>query len=245
MSEPDARRHLLGRVYRTLRSAYGTPPPRKRTAATDVLVETILSQNTNDRNSQEGFRRLKAAFANWADVERAPWREVANAIRVSGLANIKARRIQDILRRIRDERGDHSLEFLGDWATERAREYLERLPGVGPKTAACVLLFAFGKPAFPVDTHILRVGRRLGLLAPDATSERAHEEMQRLVPPRWVYPLHLLMIRHGRETCHARAPRCPQCPLLPLCPTGRSLRKTLPKPPQGLHARHSKTSRNR
>jgi len=223
MSERGSRpRGLLRRVYERLRATYGAPGPRRRGPAIDVLIETILSQNTNDRNSHEGFRRLKAAFPDWSAVEHAPRGRVAAAIRVSGLSNIKARRIQAILRRIRGEAGDHSLEFLRSWDMDRARGYLEAIPGVGPKTAACVLLFGFGKPAFPVDTHVLRVSRRLGLVAPNATSRLAHDELQRLVPDSWAYPLHLLMIRHGREVCRAREPRCGACVLRRLCPYGRA-----------------------
>ena len=216
------RRRKLRRVFKRLGDFYGVPQWRPSRSALDELIRTVLSQNTNDRNSGEGFRRLKAAFADWAAVEKAPWRQVASAIRVSGLANIKSRRIQEILRRIREEQGKYSLGFLRDMESRAAREYLLAIPGVGPKTAACVLLFSFGKPIFPVDTHIHRVTMRLGIIEPRSGAAEAHEELQGLVPAELVYPLHLLLIRHGRETCHARNPECARCVLLDLCPCGQA-----------------------
>jgi len=207
-------------VFKRLRSLYGAPEWRRAGPALDVLIQTILSQNTNDRNSGEGFRRLKAAFRNWQAVDKAHCRSVAAAIRVSGLANIKSRRIKAILKRIREERnGRYSLEFLKRRQPDAAGEYLLDLPGVGPKTAACVLLFSFGMPVFPVDTHIHRVAGRLGIISSRTTAVAAHEELQALLPAELVYPLHLLIIRHGRETCHARKPECHRCALHALCPS--------------------------
>lgn len=214
-------RQTLLEVYRRLGKLYGIPRRRRSGTALDELVLTILSQNTNDRNSTEGFRRLKAAFADWEAVENAPWRNVAAALRVSGLANIKSQRIQKILRQIRERHGDYTLEFLRKTPTAEARDYLLAIPGVGPKTAACVLLFSFGKPVFPVDTHIHRVTQRLGIIPEKMNAESAHEELQKLVPPEITYPLHILLIRHGRDTCHAQRPECARCGLLDLCPTGK------------------------
>ena len=224
-ADPCARkRALIRRVFKKLGSVHGLPKWRRAGPALDVLIHTILSQNTNDRNSGEGFRRLKAAFPDWAAVEKAHWRTVAAAIRVSGLANVKSRRIKDILGRVRAEQdGKHSLEFLKRRGPDAAKEYLLNIPGVGPKTAACVLLFSFGMPVFPVDTHIHRVSTRLGLLPARTSAAAAHDALQALVPADLVYPLHLLIIRHGRETCHARKPECAQCVLLSLCPYGRSV----------------------
>ena len=212
---------LVRKIYRRLGKRYGVPVWRRSGPAIDSLIQTILSQNTNDRNSGEGFRRLKKAFPSWAAVEKAPWRSVAKAIRVSGLANIKSRRIKQVLKNLREERGNTSLEFLKKRDPQEAREYLLAIPGVGPKTAACVLVFSFGMPVFPVDTHIHRVCRRLGLTPDRISAEKAHDALQELVPQKWVYPLHMLIIRHGRETCHARNPKCHDCCLLPLCPTGK------------------------
>jgi endonuclease-3 len=208
-------------AFERLGALYGVPKWRRAGPALDELILTVLSQNTNDRNSGEGFRRLKAAFPNWAAVENAPARKVAAAIRVSGLSNIKSARIQEILRRLRQERGNYSLEFLKNRDQASSREYLLSIPGVGPKTAACVLLFSFGKPVFPVDTHIHRVTQRLGILGAKVGADEAHRFLQARVPAELVYPLHLLLIRHGRDTCHARNPECPQCVLLSLCPFGK------------------------
>ena len=213
---------ILRSVFERLGALYGIPKWRRSGPALDELILTVLSQNTNDRNSSEGFRRLKAAFPNWAAVENAPARKVAAAIRVSGLSNIKSARIQEILRRLREERGNYSLEFLKNADAESARDYLLSIPGVGPKTAACVLLFSFGKPVFPVDTHIHRVTQRLGILGPKVGADEAHRLLQARIPPEIVYPLHLLLIRHGRETCHARNPECTHCVLLSLCPSGKA-----------------------
>ena len=208
-------------VMRRLSAKYGTPTWTRSGPALDVLIQTILSQNTNDRNSGEGFRRLKAAFGGWGNVANAPWQQVADAIRVSGLANIKSRRIQAILKNLRRDYGTYSLEFLKRQSSEEARDYLLAIPGVGPKTAACVLVFSFGMPVFPVDTHIHRVAKRLGLIDDRMGAAPAHDALQKLVPEKWVYPLHMLMIRHGRDTCSARNPKCRECVLRRLCPYAR------------------------
>ena len=234
----DDPRKRLRRVYERLSALYGAPKWESSGPAVDELVLTVLSQNTNDRNSSEGFRRLREAFADWAAVENAPWQSVAAAIRVSGLNNIKSRRIQKILKGIREERGDYSLEFLKDWPAAQANEYLRAIPGVGPKTAACVLAFSFGMPVFPVDTHILRVTKRLGVLPEKTDAETAHEVLQKLVPGGIVYPLHLLIIRHGRETCHARRPACERCVLLKMCPYGKRQMAGVTSP-AGADRRHS------
>ncbi len=212
----------LRKAFERLGALYGIPKWERSGPALDELILTVLSQNTNDRNSSEGFRRLKAAFPNWEAVEKAPARRVAAAIRVSGLSNTKSVRIQEMLRRLRKERGAYSLEFLKKAEASAAQEYLLSIPGVGPKTAACVLLFSFGKPVFPVDTHIHRVTQRLGILGPKVNAVEAHRQLQAIVPAAIVYPLHLLLIRHGRETCHARNPDCAHCVLLSLCPFGKA-----------------------
>lgn len=226
----EVTRRFLRKVYRHLTTKYEPPEWHVSQPAIDELILTVLSQNTNDRNSGEGFRRLKERFADWGEVEKAPARAVASAIKVSGLSRIKSKRIKAILRRIREERGSYSLDFLRNWTAERANDYLRAIPGVGPKTAACVLIFSFGKPVFPVDTHILRVSKRLGILDEKTNAEAAHELLQAAVPKELTYPLHLLMIRHGRDTCHALKPDCPKCILLRTCPFGkaRTARKRLP-----------------
>jgi endonuclease-3 len=144
---------------------------------------------------------------------------VERAIRAGGLARLKTRSIQGILRALHTSRGTLSLDFLARWPTSRAREYLQSLPGVGPKTAACVLMFNLGRPALPVDTHVHRLARRLGLIAPDASAGQAHVLLESACPPRLVYPFHVLLIQHGRTVCRARRPLCGECPLVDLCPS--------------------------
>jgi len=209
--------------------SYGRPSHGRGGDPLDSLIGTVLSQNTTDVNSHRAFDRLKERFPKWESVLAARPRQIAGAIRSGGLGDIKSRRIKQILREIERDRGRLDLSFLRRASVRAAREYLTALPGVGPKTAACVLLFSLGKPAFPVDTHVLRVSKRLGLLPPKTTMERAHdifEEMLDSAGPggeaQWeaddMLALHLGLIRHGREVCAARRPRCEICPLLDLCP---------------------------
>jgi endonuclease III len=202
-----------------LRNEYGRPLLRPHRAPIDELVLTVLSQNTNDRNRDVAYGRLRERFGSWAEVRDAPTTDVEEAIRPGGLAPTKAGRIRDILR----ELGDDDLSWLESAPVEEGRDYLCSLPGVGRKTAACVLLFSYGRPEVPVDTHVYRVGTRLGLFRPGASFEEAHDELLRLSgSPEDAYELHVLLIRHGRRTCTARAPRCPECPLLRMCPYGRA-----------------------
>jgi endonuclease-3 len=204
-------------ILERLREAYGRPVPGVHRAPIDELVVTVLSQNTNDRNRDVAYARLRERFATWDEVRDAPVSEVEEAIRPGGLAPTKAVRIQEILRSI----GDDDLEWLSEAPLEEGRDYLCSLPGVGRKTAACVLLFSYGRRDVPVDTHVYRVGARLGLWRPGASFEEAHDEMLRLVAGEDPYEAHVALIRHGRRTCTARSPRCRECPLLSLCPYGR------------------------
>jgi endonuclease III len=213
---PDKRR--LRRIRDRLRAEYGRPLPRPHRAPIDELVLTVLSQNTNDRNRDVAYGRLRERFSSWAEVRDAPVAEIEDAIRPGGLAPTKSVRIQEILRAI----GDDDLGWLADSPVEEGREYLQTLPGVGRKTAACVLLFSFGRPDVPVDTHVYRVGSRLGLFRPGASFDEAHDELLRITDPEDAYEVHVLLIRHGRRTCTARAPRCAECPLLRMCPYGRA-----------------------
>ena len=183
----------------------------------ETLVSTFLSQNTNDVNRDRAFERLRLRFPTWEQVRDARLAELIEAVRPAGLGPTKAPRIQEALRRISDKRGAPSLEFLRDLPLEEARAWLLSIPGVGPKTAAIVLLFAFGRPAFPVDTHIHRVARRLGLIAPETTREQAHERLERLLPPEIYYAFHINLITHGREVCHAGRPECARCVLRDVC----------------------------
>ena len=203
-------------IIERLRAAYGKPELVPHEAPLDELVLTVLSQNTNDRNRDVAYGRLRERFGSWEEVRDAPQREVEEAIRPGGLAPTKSRVIQGILRALD---GD-DLAWLRDAPVGEGREYLCSLPGVGRKTAACVLLFSYGLPDVPVDTHVFRVGTRLGLFRPGASFEEAHDELLRFADE--AYELHVSLIRHGRRTCTARNPDCPECPLLSICPYGRA-----------------------
>jgi endonuclease-3 len=186
----------------------------------DELIATILSQNTSDSNSDAAFDELRRQFEGWDAVRRAPTGRIAKAIRQAGLSNLKAPRIKAILQEIYEQRGSLSLDFLRLRPAAEGLAYLRKFSGVGPKTAACVLLFACRKPVLPVDTHVHRVSRRLGLIAPRTNAARAHEELARLVPASQVLEFHIQLIRHGRTICSARNPNCEDCPLVDLCPDG-------------------------
>jgi endonuclease-3 len=218
---PDRRR--VRAIRDRLRAAYGKPVRREHGAPIDELILTVLSQNTNDRNRDVAYTRLRARFSSWDEVRDADVAEVEEAIRPGGLAPTKAARIQEILRAI----GGDDLSELAHEPLEEARDRLMELPGVGRKTAACVLMFTFGRPDIPVDTHVYRVGTRLGLFRPGASFEEAHDEALRLVDAADAYEFHVSLIRHGRRTCTARNPRCLECPLLSLCPYGRGRRAEL------------------
>ena len=218
---PELRRKRVAAVCRRLGKAYGPVESPRPRPVLDSLGGTVLSQNTSDRNSHAAFEELVRRFDDWDAVRRAPAARIARAIRRAGLSNQKAPRIKTILEKIRDDRGELSLEFLHEMPTARAVAYLRALPGVGPKTAACVLLFACRKPVLPVDTHVHRVSRRLGPIGPRTDAEKAHEELARLVPKRRVLEFHVQLIRHGRTVCSARNPQCEPCPLLDLCPEGQ------------------------
>lgn len=217
---PDRRR--VRTILDRLRAAYGRPALAPHRAPIDELVLTVLSQNTNDRNRDIAYRRLRDRFpGGWTEVHDAAVDDVEEAIRPGGLSNVKAGRITEILRTL----GDDDLCWLDRAPLEDARGFLTSLPGVGRKTAACVLLFSFGRPDVPVDTHVFRVGARLELFRPGASFDEAHDELTRLAggDPRAAYELHVALIRHGRRICTARAPRCRECPLRRMCPYARSV----------------------
>jgi endonuclease-3 len=211
------RRRLLA-IIRRLRRAYGDPPAPRRLPPLDELILTVLSQNTNDTNRDRAYADLRARFPSWDEVADAPLPAIARAIRRGGLGPTKSVRLREILRSLRgraiplDERAFARMRSAALW------DLLVGLKGVGPKTAACVLLFSLGRPFFPVDTHVHRVARRLGLVPEDADAVTAQELMQTAVPPADVYDLHMLLIRHGREVCLARRPLCSRCPLSEICP---------------------------
>jgi endonuclease-3 len=204
-------------IHHRLLDVYGEHPLQPDGEPLAALVNTILSQNTNDRNRDIAYAQLRARFPTWEAVRDVPLADLIEAIRPAGLAPSKGPRIQAALRTITQTRGDLSLEFLDDLSLEDARAWLLALDGVGPKTAAIVLLFSLGRPAFPVDTHVHRVTRRLALLPPNTSREKAHILLEALLPAEIYYAFHLNLIAHGRQICHARRPDCPQCPLTDLC----------------------------
>jgi endonuclease-3 len=198
---------------------YGRPLWRPHRDPTAELVLTVLSQNTSDTNSGRAFARLLDTFPDWQAVVNADTRRLEEAIRPGGLAPTKAPRIQAVLGEVWRRRGSFNLSFLAGLPLEEARAWLRSLPGVGPKTAACVLLFSLGRPALPVDTHVHRVARRLGLVPAKASAEKAHELLEARLKPEQVYPFHITLVKHGRRTCLAQRPRCPSCALRGGCPS--------------------------
>ena len=208
-------------VQRRLRARQGAFRPKPGLPILDELVATVLSQHTSDTNSERAFGQLKARFPDWQEVADAPRSEVADAIRCGGIADQKARRIQQILAAIEDREGRIALDRLHDLDDAAVEAYLTSLPGVGPKTAACVLVFSMNRAAFPVDTHVHRIVTRLGWVRPGTTAEKTHEQLAPLVPPGIRYDLHVAMISHGRTICRAQRPRCGACVLNDLCPYRR------------------------
>lgn len=234
---PPTRARVV-RVRERLREVYGVPLMRPHGDPIAELVLTVLSQSTNDRNRDVAYLRLRERLPTWEQVADAPVAEVEEAIRPGGISKVKSARIQAILRAIGADDdhglraigadGDHgngdppaalSLSWLSRVSIDEARDYLVSLPGVGRKTAACVLLFAYGLRDVPVDTHVSRVGMRLRLLRPGAPFEELHDEMLALTPPGQELELHVNLLRHGRRTCHARSPACGQCALARMCPS--------------------------
>lgn len=204
-------------IHHRLLEVYGERAHHPQKDAVSELVNTILSQNTNDQNRDVAYEQLRDRFPTWGAVKDAPTEEVVEAIRPAGLAATKAPRIQEALRRIEEERGELSLDFLNQLPLEEARDWLTDIKGVGPKTSAIVLLFALERPAFPVDTHVHRVTQRIGLIPRNASREKAHKLLEDLLPEEIYYNYHLNLIAHGREICHARNPECGICPVRHLC----------------------------
>jgi endonuclease-3 len=217
MLEPPER---AVQICERLLTAYGQPDWRNPMPSIDELVSTILSQNTNDANRDRAFEELRRQFPTWESVRDAKPGEVVAAIRTAGLANQKGPRIQQVLAAITAERGGLDLDFLDKLPLEVARAWLMQFKGVGPKTAAIVLLFSLGKPAFPVDTHIYRVTGRLGLRPERMSVEKTHAHLEGLFPPESFHAVHLNLIHLGREICTARRPNCQKCPLNDVCDYG-------------------------
>ena len=216
MATDDTRNKAL-QIRNTLLANYGHPVWRNPLSPLEELVSTILSQNTNDVNRDRAFDGLIKSFPSWESVRDAPQDKVIEAIRIAGLANQKGPRIQKVLSQITNECGDLSIDFLRDMSAEDARSWLMRFKGVGPKTAAIVLLFSLDLYAFPVDTHVYRVSGRLGLLPDKMSVEAAHVHLERVFLEQHYYDVHLNVIRLGREVCHARKPECLICPIRQHC----------------------------
>jgi endonuclease III len=223
-------RARMKRILTLLTRAYGPRTWKCWGRGIDVLVDTILSQNTSNANSDAGYRRLRRRFRSWNQVASAPVEEVERCIRISGLSRIKAPRIQQILGQIKAEQGRMDLQMLGEMDEQAAYAYLTKFKGVGPKTAACTLLFAFAKAVFPVDTHIHRIARRLKLISAKTSAEQAQRILTKAIAPEDRYAMHVLLIEHGRKTCRAINPRCDGCVLLKLCPYGRQRRVSTTPP---------------
>lgn len=216
----------LTHVYDLLIATYGEPQWQPDHEPLGGLIGTILSQHTSDINSGRAYQQLVETFSTWEKVRDAPTDAVAQAIRSGGLANVKAPRIQEALRTLTEQQHAQGLcSSLSDYLRQELLRrspadgwhYLRTIPGVGPKTAACVLMFNMGLPVMPVDTHVHRVSRRLGLIGAKASAEQAHEIFAHITPPEWVYTLHVHLIRHGRQVCHAQRPNCEHCPLYLTC----------------------------
>ena len=204
-------------IYQLLLEHYGKPRWRQHLPPVDELISTILSQSTSDVNRDKGFYALKERYPEWESVMNAPEEDVREAIRPAGLANQKAPRIQAALRFIVDKTGELSLDFLQEMPVDEAMAWLMQIKGVGRKTASIVMLFAFGRPAFPVDTHVHRLSGRLGLISSKVTADKAHEILENMGEAKTFYAFHLNLIRHGREVCTARNPRCAMCWLQEQC----------------------------
>jgi endonuclease-3 len=232
-------RAFVREVLRRLESTYGPLQAPRKLDPLEELVLTVLSQNTNDINRDRAFAAMRARYPTWEALAHASETELEEAIRPGGLSNIKARRILAILEEIRDrEGGSLDISWMQGASSKRVAAYLQSLPGVGPKTVACVLAFSLGRPALPVDTHVYRVALRLGFLGPKTDAIRAHAVMEKLVPPRLRLQMHVGMIRHGREICRASRPDCEVCPLQDLCPSApRLLAERRGRPTSGRRVR--------
>ena len=212
---------LLGEEYGVLEWA-----PRGDPAS--QLVSTILSQHTSDVNSGRAFDNLMATFGSLEAVAEAPVERIEDAIRAGGLARVKAPRIKAILNQVAEEVGSYDLSFLGEMPLDEAKAWLKNLIGVGPKSAAVILCFSLGMPAMPVDTHVYRVSRRLGLIGPKVSVEDAHDILEPMVAPEDVFAFHMSLIRHGRQVCKAQRPRCDQCVLAWGCPSRHLFQQSVP-----------------
>jgi endonuclease III len=212
----EERRAKVAPIAKELEALYGRKNYKPHDGM-DELVSCILSQNTTDASRDKAFFAMKAKYNSWLEVQEAPRDELIDVVRPAGLSNSKAPNIQATLREILRQRGEHNIDFIQDLAPQEAIDWLMSFPGVGRKTASIVLCFAFNMPAFPVDTHVLRVGQRIGFLTPKINADNAHVLMEALVPASEYYSFHLQIIYHGRKICQARAPQCDSCPIQNYC----------------------------
>jgi endonuclease-3 len=217
MSSPTVNPPKVRSIAERLVAFYGPREQYGQRDPLDELILTILSQNTSDRNSGRAWRLLKARYPTWEEVLAADVQELYEVIKPAGLGNIKAPRIQQVLAEILQRRGTFDLRFLCDLPMDEAKAWLRSLPGIGPKTTACVLCFACSMPALPVDTHVHRVAKRLGLIGAKVGADAAHNLLEQALPPDKVYAFHVNMILHGRQICHALRPACERCPLADVC----------------------------
>jgi endonuclease-3 len=220
--EATAEEKPIKYIIQNLESAYGVPENRRASDPLDMLIKIILSQATSDVNSHRTFAELKRRFPTWDAALRARESSIATAIKSGGLANQKAAVIKSVLKQIKEEHGSPDLSFIDSMSNEEATRYLARFRGIGPKTVACTLLFACRKEVFPLDTHIFRILRRVGLIPQKCTDARAHELMNRLVPAGKFYSLHVNLVRHGRKICRPREPLCERCPIIEYCDYGQA-----------------------
>jgi endonuclease-3 len=223
-----ADRAKVSLVHQRLVETYGRLTLAPGGDPLDELIGTILSQNTSDVNSGRAYAQLRAMYPSWEEVLDTSDDELYEAIKPAGLGRIKAPRIKNTLREVLKRRGELNLDFLEQLPLEESKRWLTSLDGIGPKTAACVLLFALGRPALPVDTHVHRVSRRLGLIGPKVGADAAHALLEAALPPEHVYEFHIDMIRHGRRVCHAQRPDCATCVLRDLCDYYAALQREMP-----------------
>lgn len=214
----------IRKLSQLLEREYGKRMWKSHGDPLSVLIGTILSQNTSDNNSHKAFANLKSKFKDWDEVRRARVEKIADTIRSGGLADVKAPRIKSILSQIYEENHHLNLSFLKKWRTDKIKSWLRRFNGVGDKTIACVLLFSLKRPALPVDTHVLRVSKRLGLVPRNLNATQAEVLLEKLIPKNWIYQFHLNLIAHGRAICKAANPLCQDCVLLENCEFGKKFR---------------------
>ena len=213
----ERRKAKYGEIAAALTAVYGELDWSRNQDGMDELISCILSQSTSDTNRDRAFARLKSSYESWHAVRHAALAELTDVIRPAGLANQKAPRIQEALATIHAKAGEYSIDFLDDLSIEAAKAWLVSLNGIGPKTAAIVLCFAYGRPAFPVDTHIYRVSKRIGFIPEKLSANDAHPVMEAIVPSADYFQFHIQLIQHGRATCHARKPACERCAITQRC----------------------------